>query len=716
MAELDTNTDNPVAMGPSRTESILDRAPNAAVSMDERGLVTYWNPSAEETFGISREDALGRAVADLIIPERFRGSHAAGLRRFLAEGAGPMVDRRVELTALGPDGKELPIEMTISAFREGAEWTFTAFVQDISARRESERERDLLVQALRRALAGSERRFDAIVGSLADPITIRDRENRIAYANRAALVHLGYESVEELRATTPEQIMADYVVVGEGGNEISMDDIPSVRLLRGESPDPLLIRTTDRESGAERWNLLKASPLLDDSGEVEATIMVIEDVTEQKLVERRAAFLAKATEVLASSLDYEQTLRNVAQLAVPDIVDWCAVDLIDADGDRVSVAVAHVDPARLKLAEELRAYEPEHLDREQGLGLVFSTGQTLTYPEIPDELFVEAAVDERHLELLRSVGLRSAAVVPMRIGDRTLGAMTLVNAESGRVLDRPDVELAEQIAGRAAVAIENSRVYSERSRIAHTLQQSLLPDQLPEIPGYELGAVYIPAFESTEVGGDFYDVWKTRGGWMAAIGDVAGKGAEAAALTSLIRHTLRATAEFISSPAELLARLDLALKRQRARSICTALCLRLEDEMMTLAIGGHLLPISIDAGGVHQVGRYGSLLGAFEDVEWHDLVFEFAPETTLVLYTDGVTDAIGTGGERYGAERLRATLDRCRQLSAPEVIDALTSALREFQVGDHADDTAVLTLRRLSRGTPRTREARETAGTVTLLR
>jgi sigma-B regulation protein RsbU (phosphoserine phosphatase) len=200
---------------------------------------------------------------------------------------------------------------------------------------------------------------------------------------------------------------------------------------------------------------------------------------------------------------------------------------------------------------------------------------------------------------------------------------------------------------------------------------------------------------------------------MVAMGDVAGKGVEAAALTSLIRHTLRATAEFVSSPAELLARLDLTLKKQRVRSICTALCLRLEDDHLTLAIGGHPLPIWIDASGAREIGKYGSLLGAFVSVEWQDIVLQFTPQTTLVMYTDGVTDAVGRDGERYGARRLRATLDRCRQLSASEVIQALTSSVGEFQVGEHADDTAVLALRRLAHDVSlaRSREARETGQT-----
>jgi serine phosphatase RsbU (regulator of sigma subunit) len=417
-------------------------------------------------------------------------------------------------------------------------------------------------------------------------------------------------------------------------------------------------------------------------------------VTEQKLAERRAEFLAEASAALASSLDYQRTLRTVADLAVPHIADWCAVDLVDADGDRVPVSIAHVDPQKLRLADELRAYEPAHPDPEQGLGLVLRTGEALLYPEITDEMISGAAVDDRHLELLRAVGFRSAAVVPIRLGARVLGAMTLVSAESGRTLDRSDVELAEQVGSRAAVAIENARIYGERSRIAHTLQQSLLPEELPDIPGYELASAYIPAFEYSEVGGDFYDVWQVRGQWMLAMGDVTGKGVEAAALTSLVRHTLRAISEFHSSPAELLAQLDAILRKQRRKSICTAICARVEPAGVTLAVGGHPLPICIDSSGARPIGKFGPLLGAFEDVEWQDSRVELAPGGALVMFTDGVTDAVGEDGERYGASRLRATLEQCRQYCADEVIQAVTNSVQAFQVGEHADDTALLVLRR----------------------
>jgi sigma-B regulation protein RsbU (phosphoserine phosphatase) len=184
---------------------------------------------------------------------------------------------------------------------------------------------------------------------------------------------------------------------------------------------------------------------------------------------------------------------------------------------------------------------------------------------------------------------------------------------------------------------------------------------------------------------------------MLIIGDVTGKGIEAAALTSLVRHTMRAASEFESSPAALLARVDSILKKQRARSICTALCMRLFEDRALLAAGGHPLPLHVSSRGVGRVGEHGPLLGGFTDVSWHDTTVELEPDSILVAYTDGVTDAIGADGTRYGLQRLCDTLARFRGRSATEVIEGLTVALGEFQIGAHADDTAALVLRRRGR-------------------
>jgi PAS domain S-box-containing protein len=560
------------------------------------------------------------------------------------------------------------------------------------------REHEQLVAELREALRGSERRFDAIVGSLTDPVTIRDPDHRFLYANAAALEHLGFASWEQLRETAPDQIMSDYLVWGEDGREIAMSDIPSVRILRGEHAEPLLIRTVNRATGLQRWNLLKAAPLLDEQGELEATITIIEDVTERRRAELHSVFLAKASAALASSLDHEQTLRNVAALAVPEIADWCAVDLLDEDGDRRTVAVAHVDPERVRVAEELRAYTPDRVDPGRGLGRVLHRGVSELYPEISDEMLALAASDERHLELLRAVGFRSVLIVPMCLGERILGAMTLVSAESARVLDGFDRELAEQVAARAAVAIENSRLYSERSAIARTLQQSLLPEGLPAIPGYELASMYVPAIETSMVGGDFYDVWQVGDAWMLVIGDVTGKGIEAAVLTALVRHTLRAASEFDASPARLLALVDATLKKRPALSVCTALCVRIDADRATLAVGGHPLPLHVTRSGIYPLGEHGPLLGAFPDVRWRDFTVRLQASGTLVAYTDGITDARGEGDERFGLERLCDTLERLADRPAAEVMGTLTRTLEEFQAGAPTDDTAAIALRRVQPG------------------
>jgi len=675
-------------------EFIRDRAYSAVVSMDAEGIVTAWNPSAEAVFGHKRDDVVGRPVAEVIVPERWRAAHEEGLSRFLSSGAGRVLDRRLEMTALRADGVEFPVELTISAFHDGSDWSFHAFIRDITADAEAEHERERLVDELHRALRGSERRFEAIVGALTDAVTIRDREHRFLYANPAAVAYLGFASWEELRDTPPAAIMADYAVQGEDGREIRMEDIPSVRILRGEEAEPLLIRTVNHASGQRRWQLLKAAPLLGERGEVEATIMIIEDVTEQKRVELQSRFLAEASAVLASSLDYEQTLRNVAELAVPEVADWCAVDLIDEDGDRLPVAVAHVDPTMIGLAEELRGYRPDRLDPDRGLGLVFRTGESLLYPEIPHELLLESAIDARHLELLQAVGLRSGVVVPIRLGERILGALTLVSSGSGRVLDEFDRQLAEQVASRAAVAIENSRLYSQRSTIARTLQQSLLPEQLPDIPGYDLASVYLPAMAGSMVGGDFYDVWPVGDSWIAIIGDVTGKGVDAAALTAVVRHTMRTASEFLTSPAELLARADATLKQRPSLSVCTALCMRLDGDRATIAVGGHPLPLYLAGGRVAAVGEHGPLLGAFADVAWRDVAVELEAGSTLVAYTDGITDAVNRAGARFGLERLTDALKDVSDRPAAEVIETIAGALGAFQTGAHADDTAAIALHR----------------------
>jgi len=162
-----------------------------------------------------------------------------------------------------------------------------------------------------------DQRLSVILDVLAEAVTIRARNNHLVYANQAALDRLGFDSVAALRDADPRALMGPYETTDEQGNAIDMDDLPSVQLLRGETPEPLLMRSVNRVSGEESWVLLKAAAVLDDAGEIESAVTIIADVTEATRATQRVQFLARIGELLASSLDYQQTLRNVAGLAVP---------------------------------------------------------------------------------------------------------------------------------------------------------------------------------------------------------------------------------------------------------------------------------------------------------------------------------------------------------------------------------------------------------------
>jgi PAS domain S-box-containing protein len=567
-------------------------------------------------------------------------------------------------------------------------------VGDGSEDRAAAPEGQQLVEQLEHALAGSEHRLAVILDTLAEAVTIRGSDDHLIHANQAALERLGFATAAELRDADPQALMGPYETTDEHGREIRMEDLPSVRLLRGErQPAPLLMRSVNRDSGEQQWALLKATAVHDSAGAIEAAVTIIEDVTESRRTTMRMEFLARAGEVLASSLDYQQTLRNVAGLAVPQIADWCAVDLFDEQGERESVAVVHTDPAKLRTAERLRAFEPERLDPEQGLGKLRRTGESLLYPEIPDSLLVQAAVDEEHLGLLREVGMRAVLMVPMTVRGRRIGALTLVSADSGRSFDRGDLEFAEQLAARAAVAVESARLYSERSAVARTLQNSLLPEATPEIPGWEIATLYRPAGHESEVGGDFYDFWEVDGDWLMTIGDVTGKGVGAATLTSLVRHTARAASDFDRRPARILARVDAALRRRPSMSVCTALCLRISPEGATLAVGGHLLPLLLNEDGAAPVGTHGTLLGAFERASRPEAPIVVQPGETLISITDGVTDVVGEDGGRLGMSRLREILAEMNGEPPAVIRDRLSLALEDFQVGAQVDDTAIVVMR-----------------------
>jgi PAS domain S-box-containing protein len=413
----------------------------------------------------------------------------------------------------------------------------------------------------------------------------------------------------------------------------------------------------------------------------------------------RARFLAEASVILDQSLDYEDTLATVSRLVVPWLADWCVVELVEADGSLRRVNVAHVDPAKVELAAEWSRRYPTDPSSPSGTYAVARTGTSQIVPEISNEMLTAAARDEDHLSIIRSLGMRSAMIVPMIARGRTLGVITFIAAETGRRYGDDDLLLAEELARRAATSIDNARLYEERSYIARTLQQSLLPPHLPEIVGIELAAHYRPVGEGNDVGGDFYDIFDLYGdSWAVVIGDVCGKGANAAALTALVRYTVRAIATPDKPPSEILRLVNDAILRQRSDNrFSTVVYARVRrtgsGARVELTSGGHPLPLLVRSDGeVEVLGEPGTLLGVVPDPTLHDVAVDLAPGDTLVLYTDGVTEA-GAPHNLLTPEQLAQLAARCRGDGAAEIVACLESAAVEASSGAPHDDIAIVAVR-----------------------
>jgi serine phosphatase RsbU (regulator of sigma subunit) len=417
------------------------------------------------------------------------------------------------------------------------------------------------------------------------------------------------------------------------------------------------------------------------------------------LANDRLRLLADASDVLSETLDYERTLQQLAELAVQRLADWCTVTIVEG-GEIVDVAVAHADPEQVALVRRLQQEYPQDPDAPNGAPAVIRSGRTEYIPEIPDELLVAVSPDERILGILRDLGLRSVITAPLIARGRTLGALSLVLAESGAMYQPADVELAEDLANRAALAIDNARLYRERSQIADTLQASLLPPVLPDVPGFDVAARYRPGGDGVTVGGDFYDVFPTGDGrWLVAIGDVCGKGAPAATLTGVARHTARAAAMDDPEPVHVLASVNAALLRTDTANdlrFCTAAVGLLEagsPSRIAVARAGHPPPLLRRADGtIEELGINGTLLGVYEDPELGSQKVAIGPGDLLLFYTDGVTESWwNAGGEQRLADTLRTLGSDVSAADAAAQVERMALA----GAGSTSDDLAILVLRAL---------------------
>ncbi|HYZ10640.1 MAG TPA: SpoIIE family protein phosphatase [Actinomycetota bacterium] len=414
--------------------------------------------------------------------------------------------------------------------------------------------------------------------------------------------------------------------------------------------------------------------------------------------QRRLAFLAEANRTLTTSLDVDETLDALTRLAVPVLGDWCAVEA-RTSGDQASrFHAAHADPTRVARLEALLRRYPRSAD-PQGIGAqVVASGRPVLLRKVNDALLRRAARDEEHLRMLKELRLRSALVVPLIGRGRPMGTLTLATAESGRRLGQSDLDFAVELARTTALAIENASLHQERSVVARTLQSSLLPAEIPEIPGLEVAVRYRAAGGRELVGGDFYDVFEAGDGtWGVALGDVCGKGPEAAALTGLVRHTIRTAAVGGRTPSSVLELVNRQIIRNKVDRFCTATLGRIRRSNgsvhVDVSCGGHPPPLIYRPGRtVEAADCLGSLLGVFPEPSLAEVLVDLEPGDAIVFYTDGLTERFereGTGGD----SQLVALLWDSDGLDADQIADRIYLDAAEATGEGPRDDLALVVLR-----------------------
>ena len=356
---------------------------------------------------------------------------------------------------------------TMGLFIGGA-FAFSVVIFRTSLRRREAEARHLRAEEVSRA----SELFRIVLQGTDLGITVQDPGGRLVYANQAAARLTGFASADEVIAASPAEIVARFDILTFEGAPVSPEQLPGRAALQGGVSEEIRLRFKIRGTNEERWSIVRAVPARDLTGKVIYAINFFRDVTEEIHEGHQREFLLRAVDEMSSSLDYEKTLATVARLAVPVLADWCAIDLVDG-GSKKRLAIAHVDPAKLRFVAELeRRYPPDPHSRT-GVPEILRTGKTEFMPQVPRDLLTSAAVDAEHLRLIDELQLGSYIGVPLKVRGQVIGALTMAMAESGRRYTKRDVELAQGLADRAALAIDNAKMFREleEGRLLATAQR-----------------------------------------------------------------------------------------------------------------------------------------------------------------------------------------------------------------------------------------------------
>src|SRR3954470_10051741 len=681
-------------------DTLIDQAPIGVGFLDREGRYVRVNEALAEINGVAAADHIGRTVGD-VVPE-VAGSVTDQLARIVA-GGGPVADVEVERPrADGGPGFYLvsyyPVRLA-GGEALGMGITVLDITGRVRAADDLRAQRDLY-EALLRAQSELGEAFALVDGERI--VFVNEATERLTGRSEAELLALG--SVFEL--LPPDQrrpVAARLRSAGDKGQpsapafatEILRPDGSRVaieaagRLLPGEGRERLVIIARDiterRHQEAERERLLQTEQAARRASEA---------------AHARVRLLADASALLERSMSDEESVQDVAELLVARLSDSAMIDVLGRDMRIRRLGAASRAPGGDRLLARLAQSGRLQARSDHPIARTLREQQAAFLDDPAGTHMRDLAQTDEELERFRAAAGRSLAVVPLVARGRSVGALSVGWQAAARRPARDEWSLIEALAQRIALAVDSALQYQERAYVARTLQQSLLPGTLPNVPGADVAAEYLAAGEGMDVVGDFFDVFAVGGQdeWALVIGDVCGKGAEAAAVTALARYTLRAVTSRSPSPARSLATLNEEMLRQMPDPrFLTAVLGHLAiapdgGARLTLASGGHLPPVILRAGGEPEVAECrGMVLGVEPDASSTDCPLDLAPGDAIVLYTDGITEA--RADRPLAPEALAAALQPVLDDGAAAIARRAVALAEDHARGALRDDVAVLVVR-----------------------